>query len=178
MRTSPHRNFANNNRNTDSIFNPTPNQPATIDSRLSDAAQTQLVNSFRSLSLGESDLPSRPGFGTLGTPIKLRSNYYALRLPKGTISEYDTKIKPAIDQKRRRIRLFEILEEMPEYQQYKPYVAHDYAAKLVAARRLPQPLVFEIFYFEDDEDGPNERSKKYTIEITFVQDLDLSAIAK
>lgn len=98
-------------------------------------------------------------------------------MPKGPLCEYDVKITPATTVRRLKRRIFQILEQNPEYARYGVGVAHDFGAKLIAARRLPQPLSFQVPFYDDDksESGPND--KTYTVEIIFIQDLDLTVLA-
>ena len=47
------------------------------------------------IRLQEMDLPTRPDFGTAGKAIKLRTNFFPVRVPKGPLYEYDVTISPA-----------------------------------------------------------------------------------
>lgn len=140
------------------------------------AEQDALVNSFKSLSLRPTDLPLRPGWGSSGTAVKLRSNFFAVRVPKGPLFEYDIKITPVATVRRLKRRIFELLEMDPAWAPYKVGVAHDYSAKLIACRPLPQPLRFEIAYYDDDEEGPRENARTFNLEFTFTQNIDLSSL--
>lgn len=139
-----------------------------------------LVDSFKSLTvtLKADDLPLRPGWGTTGTAIKLRSNYFAVKLPKGPLYEYDVKITPAAAARRMNRRIFALLEQTPGFAPYRGAVAHDSSAKLIAAKKLPQPLALTVPYFDEDESGPQPGGKTYTVEITFIQDLDVTALSR
>ena len=68
---------------------------ANVDARLENDSEDQLVASLSSLSLADTDLPLRPGFGAEGKVIKLRTNFFPVRVPKGPLYEYDIKITPA-----------------------------------------------------------------------------------
>ncbi|KAL5520600.1 hypothetical protein ACEPAF_2601 [Sanghuangporus sanghuang] len=157
-----------------------PDQANDIDARLSQADQNALIATYKgtSTSFKFDDLPLRPGLGTLGTPIKLRSNFFAVRVPKGPLCEYDVKISPAVSVKRVKRRIFELLEKIPEYQRFRGGVAHDFSAKLIAVRRLPEGTKFTVPYSEED-DTPATRGaqKEYVIEMNFIQDIDLSVLA-
>ncbi|PFH47142.1 hypothetical protein AMATHDRAFT_7043 [Amanita thiersii Skay4041] len=61
--------------------------PAQLPTRLTDNSQQQLIQTFKSVSY-QPERPLRPGFGTLGTRILLRANFFAVRLPKGPYYEY------------------------------------------------------------------------------------------
>lgn len=155
-----------------------PDQPSTIDARLEKNDQDALVQAFRGISLNPSELPLRPGWGTLGQPVSLRSNFFAVRVPRGPLCEYDVKIKPAVAIRRIKRRIFELLEQLPEYARYKGGVAHDFGQKLIASRRLPQPLAFDVPFYDEDEGGPREGGKTYNVEISFIQDIDLGQLMR
>lgn len=144
---------------------------------MSGSDQSALVSAFKSVSLTANDLPLRPGWGTNGTPIQMRSNFFAVKLPRGPLCEYDVKITPAIAIRRVKRRIFQLLEENPDYARFKVGVAHDFGAKLIAARRLPQPLSFEVPFYDDDKNAPGPKDKTYVVEIIFIQDLDLSVLS-
>ncbi|KAF8632134.1 hypothetical protein AX15_002028 [Amanita polypyramis BW_CC] len=55
--------------------------------RLTDNSQDKLIKDFKSVSY-QAKRPLRPGYGTLGTPILLRANYFAMKLPKGPFYDY------------------------------------------------------------------------------------------
>ena len=69
--------------------------PANVDARLANNSEDQLVASLSSLTLSDTDLPLRSGFGTEGKAVKLRTNFFPVRVPKGPLYEYDVKITPA-----------------------------------------------------------------------------------
>lgn len=127
------------------------------------------------------DRPVRPGFGTLGTPVILRANFFAVKFRKGqkfyeytvTISGPKTKLPNTM-----KIRLFELLEQHPDFAQYNPHIAHDRSAKLYSAEPLPQPLEFDIKYFDDHKEGPDDNADEYKLEIEFTKEHDLSALNK
>ncbi len=153
-------------------------QPANFDARLAGKDQDDLVSSFKSLTLKHEDMPARPGWGTVGTPIKLRANYFPVKLPRGPLYEYDIKITPEAKARRLKKQIFALLEERPEYAAYKPRIAHDSSAKMIAAMELPQPLVIEVPYYDEDEEGPRQGGTTYSIEITYIQPLELATLEK
>jgi hypothetical protein len=59
-------------------------------------------------------------------------------------------------------------------------VAHDHAAKLIAARRLPQPLVIKVPFFDEDQDGPKKdgTGKEYVLTIKFIQELETQSLIR
>lgn len=69
--------------------------------------------SLSSLTLKDTDLPVRPGFGTEGRTINLRTNFFPVKVPKGPLYEYDIKITPA---------------GLSEVARYGKYLAHTYSS--------------------------------------------------
>ncbi|KAF9023414.1 argonaute-like protein [Hymenopellis radicata] len=160
-----------------SIFSP--GTTANIDARLLDGSDTALVNSFRSLNLNSStELPLRPGFGSIGTEVKLRANFFPVQIPRRALYEYDVSISPTAGTSNRRVkrRIFQLAEKTPEWASngLQGKVAHDHASKLVAASVLPQPLMIRVLFFDEDEPGPTKNSKEYVLTINFVQNIDTS----
>ena len=68
--------------------------PANVDARLANNSEDQLVASLSSLTLSDADRPLRPGFGVEGKVIKLRTNFFPVRVPKGPLYQYNVKITP------------------------------------------------------------------------------------
>ncbi|PPQ70160.1 hypothetical protein CVT24_003887 [Panaeolus cyanescens] len=152
--------------------------PVSVDSRLQDSSQDKLVAAMNGLSIQPTDLPPKPGYGTFGRPINLRSNFFAVRVEKGSLYEYNVEITPATAIRRVKRRIFQIAEESPSWASYglMGTVAHDHSAKLISAKRLPQPLTLAIPFYDDDENGPTTKSKTYHLNLTFVQKLDLDEL--
>ncbi|KAK7436896.1 hypothetical protein VKT23_018916 [Stygiomarasmius scandens] len=146
-------------------------RPAPIDSRLEGNAQEQLINAFKALQV-DPRRPLRPGFGTRGTPITVRANFFPVRLPKNPIYDYEVEIHPTTDIKRLKKRIFELLEQCPQGQQFIRHIAHDKSRRLVSAKRLPQPLSIPITFVEDGEPGPRQNAKVYTVSIKFARELN------
>ncbi|KIK64934.1 hypothetical protein GYMLUDRAFT_39338 [Collybiopsis luxurians FD-317 M1] len=163
------------------IFSP-PNASSDIDTRLRGNSQQTLVESFKRLTLKPNDLPLRPDFGTLGQPIKLRANFYPVKVPKGPLYEYDVSITPAAGTANRRLkrRIFDLAEKSADWtrQGLTGSVAHDHASKLVAAKMLPEPCTIRVAYFDEDEQGPTPDGKEYTLTLKFIQSIDTSALTK
>ena len=134
---------------------------------------------MKQLTVKPTDLPPRPDFGTVGPTFKMRTNFFPVKLPKRTIFEYDITITPSTTVKRVRRRIFELAEATPDWTTHglKGKVAHDFASKLVAVNKLPDPLVIKIVFVEDDEDvkeKKKQKPKEYTLTFKFVKDLDTS----
>ena len=155
------------------------NIPATLDARVSDNSQDDLVNRLKQLTVKPTDIPSRPDFGTVGPSFKLRTNFFPIKLPKRTIYEYNVEITPGATIKRIKRRIFELAEATNDWTQHglKGKVAHDFSSKLVAVNKLPEPLVIKIIFKDEDEDAKDKKKQKpkeYTLTFKFVKDLDTS----
>lgn len=139
--------------------------------RLATAELQSLVEGFKSLKV-KPERPLRPGWGTAGTAITVRANFFALRVPKGLIYDYVVEITPKTDINRIKARLFELLERSPLCQPHVPYIAHDRSQRLVSAKKLPQPLDIQVPFYDDDEFGPGPNPKVYTVSIRFDREMD------
>ncbi|KAJ7672569.1 argonaute-like protein, partial [Mycena polygramma] len=162
-----------------------PNVPANIDARIQNNSDKALVASLAHIKVTDTELPLRPGFGTVGREIKLRANFYPVRIPAGSLYEYDVAISPTAGTASRRVkkRIFHLAEASPEWTRHglKGNVAHDFAAKLISAKKLPQPLQIRISFYDEDEAPPaptSKQYKEYTLTITYTQVLDTHALAQ
>jgi eukaryotic translation initiation factor 2C len=120
----------------------------------------------------------RPGYGTLGNAITLRSNFFALKLPKMAIYDYNVELKPKTDINRLKGRIFELLEMSPQCAPLLSHIAHDRSQRLVSARQLEQPLDIQIPFYEDGQSGPQADAKTYTVSIIFHRKLDPNELTK
>ncbi|KAI0664173.1 argonaute-like protein [Cubamyces menziesii] len=157
-----------------------PGQPANIDARITDKSQDALITSLRSLKLSDTDLPGRPDFGTKGTAIKLRANFFPVKVPKGPLYEYDVALQPAASNKRLKRRIFQLAEETTEWRNagMTGKVAHDHSAKLISCFKLPQPLEIKIAYTEEGEETAEKKRapKQYVMAIKFIQPIETQAL--
>ncbi|KAI6096159.1 ribonuclease H-like domain-containing protein [Pisolithus croceorrhizus] len=160
-------------------------RPARVDDRIANNSDKALVASFRTQGRQDPDeMPLRPDFGTAGTEIKLRANFFPVRIPKDVLLyEYDVAIAPAAGTSTRRVkrRIYELAEQTPAWKRagLLGQVAHDNSAKLIAAKRLPEPLTIKVPYYDEDEQGPPATGgKEYTLTIKFIQEIDTSCIEK
>lgn len=138
---------------------------------------------MKKMTIKPSDLPPRPDFGTVGPSFKMRTNFFPVRLPKKTLFEYDIAITPAVAIKRVKRRIFQLAEATSDWTKHglKGKVAHDFASKLVAINKLPDPLVIKIIFVDEDEDPKDkdkdkkkQKPKEYTLTFKFVKELDTS----
>ena len=151
-------------------------QPPTQDARLADAELNRLVQSFKAVKV-QPDMPLRPGWGTQGEAGVVRTNFFAVRLPKdATYYEYEISISPKGQARTdRRSRIMQLVEQSAQFQPYVAHVAHDRSQRLVSTRELPQPLEIPIRYLEEDQaDDPNALT--FTVEIRFLSRLEMSQL--
>ena len=153
------------------------NIPAHIPSQLDPAALRRLVDNFKTIKISTTR-PLRPGFGTAGAPVKLRTNFFAVKVLKTPIYDYVVTIEPNTDLKRLKTRIFQLLEQSPALQAHRTYIAHDYSQRLVSGRQLPQPLQVPLPFYEDNEKKPGPNAKVYTVSITLDRQLDPSELDK
>ena len=160
-------------------------QHADIDRRIADDSDKALVARFATSrsSAGSDSMPLRPDFGTNGKEIKLRTNFFPVRVPKGPLYEYDVAITPVAGTAVRRVkrRIYQLAEQTTAWKQANMTgrVAHDNSAKLIAAFMLPQPLAIKVPYYDEDESGPPKQGgKEYTLTIKFIQEIDTSDLLR
>ncbi len=153
------------------------NVPANLPSQLEPQALQQLVDKFKSLKV-KPERPLRPGYGTVGTEIKLRTNFFAVKLPKAAIFDYVVDISPQTDINRLKTRIFQLLERSSAINPHLPYIAHDRSQRLVSAKKLPQPLDIAVPFYDDHETSPRPNAKVYQISIKFERELQPSELTK
>ena len=125
------------------------------------------------------DMPFRPGWGTLGEPGVVRTNFFTLGLPEdATYYDYEIVISPTPrrqDGVDKRPRIMQLVEQAPEFAAYVTLVAHDRSQRLVSAQTLPQPLEVSIRYLEEDQaEDPN--AQIFTVEFRFRSELKMSQL--
>lgn len=115
-----------------------------------------------------------------GKQIKLRTNFFPVRIPKGPLYEYDVSCSPqAASSRRVKRRIFQLAEISEDWisNGLQGCVAHDFSAKLIAAKILPQPLTVTVTYFEEDDDQSSDRGKKeYTLTIKYIQPIETDSL--
>lgn len=153
------------------------NIPPQIPARLSGAELQKLIDGFKSIKI-KPERPLRPGYGTVGTPVTLRANFFAMKVPQGPIYDYVVEISPKTDINRLKIRIFQLLELSPLCQPYLPHIAHDRSQRLVSAKKLPQPLDIPVPFYEDNQAGPPANATVYTVSIKFERELDTRQLTK
>lgn len=77
-----------------------------------------------------------------------------------------------------KFRIIELLERQPAIQPWLPYIAHDRSTRLVASRRLPQPLTVTFPFVEVGDDQPRQNATTYAVTITYKGDIELAGMAR
>ncbi|KAG8690952.1 hypothetical protein FRC08_010309 [Ceratobasidium sp. 394] len=157
--------------------------PATIDRRLTTHADDDLIASFKNLSVQESELPRRPDFGKTGQEIMLRTNYFPVEYGKSPIYDYEISVEPETGIKRIMKRLLKLFMTSSEFAPYAASASHDNMRRLISLKKIPVTGAAQVFsaavtYFEEDEDGPNERSKNYRISLKLTTEHQTSEMTK
>ncbi|KAI0247504.1 Piwi-domain-containing protein [Lactifluus subvellereus] len=142
-------------------------QGAQVDTRIHTA--DELVARLQGLNLGP-ERPARPGWGTLGRVILVRTNSFPIELSSDTYYDYVMEISPEPESHVKR-RILALFEQNAAVQPYINKIAHDGAQRLVAAQPLPQPLLCNVEYFEDGDDGPPQNADCYSVEVKFLREL-------
>ena len=139
--------------------------------------------SLDTLSLADFTLPLRPGYGTNGTEIHLRTNYFVMTIdPNKLIYKYTVTIKAerkkrnddGMEQEepkegRKQRQAFAILFEEPEFRNMHPGLATDYANTILTSTPLklgPKKSKVFNFVYRDVEDRvarPNATRYSFTI---------------
>ena len=139
--------------------------------------------SLDTLSLADFKLPLRPGYGTTGTVIHLRTNYFAMVIdPRKSIYKYTVAIKAerkkrkgeGMEQEdptpgRKQRQAFTILFEEPEFRNLLPGLATDYANTILTSNPIKLgPTKSKVFSFvyrdvEDRVARPNATRYSFTI---------------
>lgn len=152
--------------------------PARLPPPLEPKGLQQLVEKFKGFSITSHKRPLRPGYGTVGTEIKLRTNFFVVKLPKQPIYSYVVEISPKTDINRLKTRIFQLLEGSPSIAQHIAYIAHDRSQRLVSAKKLPQPLNVAVPFYDEHQQGPGPNAKVYTISIKLDCELDPNELTR
>ncbi|KAJ8091756.1 hypothetical protein PM082_020991 [Marasmius tenuissimus] len=159
------------------IFNP--NTPLHMDERLGANELNSVIASFNRLQVDDPIRPLRPGFGTLGNPITLRANFFAVKVPRNcVVYDYQVSVSPEAGVRRVRSRILRLLEARPLFAPYVNHIAHDGSQRLVSSRQLSQPLSVEVPFLEEGETSPRRDARTYTVSIGFVRSLDTNDLTK
>jgi hypothetical protein len=146
--------------------------PAHVPDRISDTKLTSLISSFNTLRAAPPgagpERPLRPGYGTQGTKITLRANFFALKISKKVQHYYDYVVSisgPKSDKQGITFRIFELLELHSSFRGFTSHITHDKSQRIVSAKPLPQPLVLSIKHFDEPQTAPGPNADEYVVEI-------------
>ncbi len=145
------------------------NVPPRVADHLSQANQTKLVAVLQKVPKAP-QRPTRPGFGTAGIPIILRSNFFALRTGLDKIYDYEIQIEPQDFLRKHKERLFELIEEHPQVAPHRAYIAHDRGTRLVSAKKFAD-LTLSVPIFEKGQNGPQKNADVYRVSVVFKREL-------
>ena len=148
--------------------------PARLPPQLQPAVLQQLVDDFAVLDVRSPKRPLCPGYGTLGTEINLRTNYFPMDLPNQPIFSYNVTIVPKADTTKT-ARIFQLLEQNSSVSHP---IAHDRSQRLVSPKMLPQPLNVAVPFYDDHETGPGPYAKTYHVSITFDREFDPNELTR
>ncbi|KAG1734940.1 ribonuclease H-like domain-containing protein [Suillus paluster] len=123
--------------------------------------------------------PIRPGFGTLGNPVTLLANFFALKITNSLVYTYNIKVEPTRKARDVQRRLLSLLEQTNNqtWQSVKFFVAYDGKERLVSAKELPQPMKIRVRFFEEEQmPGPN--SPEYTVSFELLRMWEIDELMK
>lgn len=152
------------------------NVPPRIPDYLSPSNQDKLVAVLRKVPKAP-QRPTRPGFGTAGTPITLRSNFFPLTTGLDKLYDYSVQIEPQQFLRKHKARLFELIEESPQVQPHRPYIAHDGTQRLIAAKKIPD-IELTVPFFERGQNGPPPNADVYRVSITLIRELNVKEMKR
>lgn len=145
--------------------------PAPVDERLRSSGE--LVKTLKNLPYN-AERPSRPGFGTLGTKITLRANFFPVKFERQILYDYAISVSPTKLFRKRREALFTLLEQSqdPKWRPYASHVVHDKNARLISAKKLPQSMEVPVLFLEGND------SETYTFSFELTNELDTEELIK
>ena len=148
--------------------------PAQLPPLLEAERLQQLVETFKDFKVTSPTRPLRPDHGTVGTEIKLRTNFFAVKLlQKQPIYSYVVNITPQPGFNRLKTHIFQLLEQNPAIAQHITCIAHDGRQTLISATKLPQPLNVIVPVY-----GGNQPARDYFISIMLVREFDPNELTR
>lgn len=113
-------------------LNINPNQKSTEDALVKQMSSMKLS----AVTADTTPLPRRPGYGTVGRQTWVRANFFPVDLPEDAVFMYDVKIEPEVKNRRKRRRLYDILENHPGFKEFSKHTATDYGKIIVSMKPL------------------------------------------
>ncbi|SLM41349.1 Stem cell self-renewal protein Piwi [Lasallia pustulata] len=153
-------------------------------------AENSLVAARGKLPLGKLSLsdkpqmPYRPGYGTLGSKVILRTNYFQVMLSDKDLQlfRYAVEVVPEPGPARKRKRAFELfIQNAPFLTGLRPAVATDNRATIITTQKLKlgsdDRASYIVPYYEADEEGPDaQRPVNLTFKIQYVKALSVQEL--
>ena len=153
--------------------------PAQLPPLLEPEGLQQLVETFKDFKIMSPTRPLRPDYGTVGTEIKLRTNFFTVKLLKQPIYSYAVKITPQPGFNALKAHIFQLLEQNPAIAQHITYIAHDRCQTLISAVKLPQPLsVIVPLHGENQPMDLGSMSTPYVVSIVLVREFDPNELTR
>ncbi|KAI9766392.1 MAG: hypothetical protein M1839_004912 [Geoglossum umbratile] len=128
-------------------------------------------------SISDPKFPNRPGYGTLGSSIVVRTNYFELATGDGmTLYRYHAEVQPTAKGKKLK-RVFALLLEDNLFSGVQGRVATDHKANIVSRERLSEARTkVSVPYRLEDEDEPREKAAVYTVLVQETGTLSVSEL--
>lgn len=152
-------------------------------------AENALIAARKGLSLGKLGLsdgpqmPLRPGYGTLGNKVILRTNYFQVMLSDKDLQlfRYQVQVVKEPNAARKRKRAFELfIQDAPCLSGLRHAVATDNRTTLITIKKLdlgPEDRgVYVVPYYDAEEDGPDPRKDPLTFNIQYVKALSVQEL--
>ena len=128
--------------------------------------------SLATLSIGGVKIPRRPGYGTVGKKVLLRTNYFQVLPAANTeLYQYSVQVNPEPNVARKRKRAFEMLFQVNPFLGG-PAVATDNRSTIITTQKLAFPgdtFQHSIVYYEAEETTPGPKAKSHAFKIDFVK---------
>ena len=137
--------------------------------------ENKLVKMFEGVNRTAESKPYRPSYGVKGDAVEFRTNYFPVKLPDEMVLhrysitidvEYDEGKQLPEPKNKKLKRIIRLMLENLQNSKVKLPIATDFKSTLVCGGMIPQSLwVAKIKYFHEDDRGPSNDSRAYTIRI-------------
>ncbi|MCJ1469025.1 hypothetical protein MMC07_007657 [Pseudocyphellaria aurata] len=134
------------------------------------------------LSLVDQTLPLRPGYGTRGQNIILRTNYFSLYPDeKAELYRYSIDISPTAASRKRR-QIIALFLATPTFDNLRPGLATDYSTIIVTASRLDLNTIGvleeSVLYCNEHESTPRPHAARYTVKLSQIREAKVTDLLK
>lgn len=130
--------------------------------------------------LGIEQLPTRPGFGTLGRKVVAWANYVELAtesdLPR---HRYDMSVDPAVVGRKLKQIVCQLLES-PELEAFRDVIVSDFKSTLISGKELggKKEIFIQILYRREGYDEPRPDAPTYTVRLRLTNTLTVGDLVK